>query len=100
MSASEPVDTITIVGAGQAGSWAAQTLRKQGYGGRILLVGSEPHPPYERPPLSKQVLKGEAEPPSAWLTTPEKLADSGVEFLPGRAATALDRQRRQVELQD
>ena len=100
MSASEPVNTIAIVGAGQAGAWAAQTLRKQGYDGRILLVGSEPHPPYERPPLSKQVLKGEAEPPSAWLTTPEKLAELSVAFLPGRAATALDRQTRQVELQD
>ena len=62
--------SIVIVGAGQAGYWGAQALRKQGYGGRLTLVGGEPHPPCERPPLSKQVLKGEAEPPSAWLTTP------------------------------
>ena len=92
--------TIVIVGAGQAGYWGAQALRKQGYAGRITLVGDEPHPPYERPPLSKQVLKGEAEPPSAWLTTPEKLTEMKVEFLPGRTAIALDRQGRQVELQD
>ena len=96
----ESVKTIVIVGAGQAGYWGAHALRKHGYDGRILLVGSEPHPPYERPPLSKQVLKGEAEPPSAWLTTPEKLAELKVELLPERTATALDRQGRQVELQD
>jgi 3-phenylpropionate/trans-cinnamate dioxygenase ferredoxin reductase component len=92
--------SIVIVGAGQAGYWAAQALRKQGYGGRLTLVGGEPHPPYERPPLSKQVWKGEAEPPSAWLTTPEKLAEMKVEFLAGRTAIALDRAGRQVELQD
>jgi 3-phenylpropionate/trans-cinnamate dioxygenase ferredoxin reductase subunit len=96
----ESVKTIVIVGAGQAGYWATHTLRKQGYGRRIVLVGSEPHPPYERPPLSKQVLKGEAEPPSAWLTTPEKLAELKAEFLPGQTVVALDRQGRQVELQD
>jgi 3-phenylpropionate/trans-cinnamate dioxygenase ferredoxin reductase component len=96
----EPVKTIVIVGAGQAGHWAASTLRKQGHDGRIVLVGNEPHPPYERPPLSKQVLKGEAEPPSAWLATPEKLTELNVEFLPGRTVVALDRQGRQVELQD
>ena len=96
----EPVKTIVIVGAGQAGYWAANTLRKQGHGGRIVLVGSESHPPYERPPLSKQVLKGETEPPAAWLTTPEKLTELNVDFLPGRTAVSLDRHRRQVELQD
>jgi len=92
--------TIVVVGAGQAGYWAVHTLRKQGYGGRVLLIGDEAHPPHERPPLSKQVLKGEAEPPSTWLTTPEKLADLTVEFLPGRCAVALDRHGRTIELQD
>ncbi len=96
----ESVKTIVIVGAGQAGYWGAHTLRKHGYDGRIALLGSESHPPYERPPLSKQVLKGEAEPPSAWLTTPEKLAELKVELLSGHTATALDRRARQVELQD
>ena len=96
----ESVKTIVIVGAGQAGYWGAHALRKHGYAGRIVLVGNEPHPPYERPPLSKQVLKGEAEAPSAWLTAPEKLIELKVEFLPERTATALDRQGRQVELQD
>jgi 3-phenylpropionate/trans-cinnamate dioxygenase ferredoxin reductase subunit len=96
----EPIKTIVIVGAGQAGHWAAHTLRKQGYDGRIMLIGSEFHPPYERPPLSKQILKGEAEPPAAWLTTPEKLTEMNVDFLPGRTVVALDRHGRRVELQD
>ena len=92
--------TIVIVGAGQAGFWAAHTLRKQAHDGRIILVGSESHLPYERPPLSKQVLKGEAEPSAAWLTTPEKLTELNVDFLPGRTVVALDRNGRQVELRD
>lgn len=96
----EPVRTIAIVGAGQAGYWGAHTLRKHGYAGRIVLVGNESHPPYERPPLSKQLLRGEAEPPSAWLTTVEKLAELKVEFLAGQTAAALHRQARRVELTD
>src|SRR5690554_5517327 len=50
--------TFVIVGAGQAGGWAAKTLRDQGFSGRIVLYGSEAHPPYERPPLSKGVIAG------------------------------------------
>ncbi len=92
--------SIVIVGAGQAGHWAARTLRTQGYDGRLILVGNEPHPPYERPPLSKQVLKGDAEPPSAWLATPEQLTELKVEFLAERTATTLDRHRRSVALSD
>jgi 3-phenylpropionate/trans-cinnamate dioxygenase ferredoxin reductase subunit len=93
-------EAIVIIGAGQAGCWATQTLRKQGYRGRLVLIGDEHHPPYERPPLSKQVLKGEAEPQSAWLTTPEELAELKVEVLSGGTAIALDRAGREVELQD
>src|SRR6185312_10854751 len=49
-------ETILIVGAGQAGGQAVQALRENGFGGRIVLVGDEPWRPYERPPLSKDVL--------------------------------------------
>ena len=45
--------TIVIVGAGLAGAKAAQTLREEGFDGRVVLIGEEPHRPYERPPLSK-----------------------------------------------
>ena len=59
-------DTFVIVGAGMAGGKAAETLREEGFDGRIVLVGAEPHRPYERPPLSKDYLRGESEQP-AWL---------------------------------
>ena len=50
--------TIIVVGAGLAGGTAVTELREQGYDGRLILIGSEPHPPYERPPLSKGYLLG------------------------------------------
>ena len=62
--------TIVIVGTGQAGGWAAQTLRKEGFAGTVVLIGEEPHPPYERPPLSKAVLSGAAAADSTHLLRP------------------------------
>jgi 3-phenylpropionate/trans-cinnamate dioxygenase ferredoxin reductase component len=59
------VPTLVIVGASLAGAKAAEGARDAGYDGRIVLVGDEPHLPYERPPLSKAVLRGEADPDSA-----------------------------------
>ena len=49
---------LIIVGAGHAGGRAALTLREEGYAGRLILIGDEPHLPYERPPLSKGLLQG------------------------------------------
>jgi 3-phenylpropionate/trans-cinnamate dioxygenase ferredoxin reductase subunit len=63
-------DTFVIVGAGMAGGKAAETLREEGFDGRIVLVGAEAHRPYERPPLSKDYLRGESESP-AWLQEDE-----------------------------
>ena len=51
--------SIVIVGAGQAGGTAALQLRAAGFEGDVALIGAEPHPPYERPPLSKAYLTGE-----------------------------------------
>src|SRR4051812_10618376 len=53
--------TFVIVGAGLAGAKAAETLRAEGFDGRVVLIGDEPERPYERPPLSKEYLRGEAE---------------------------------------
>ena len=50
--------TIAIVGASLAGSSAAATLREEGFDGRVVLIGAEPQPPYDRPPLSKNYLRG------------------------------------------
>src|SRR6476646_6784918 len=54
------IGTIVIVGAGLAGAAAAETLRDEGFDGRIALFGDEPEPPYERPPLTKDYLRGES----------------------------------------
>ena len=51
--------TILIIGGGQAAAQAVDTLRREGFDGRLVLVGDEPHLPYQRPPLSKQFLAGE-----------------------------------------
>ncbi|WP_447981507.1 NAD(P)/FAD-dependent oxidoreductase [Achromobacter kerstersii] len=91
---------IVIVGAGQAGGWAATTLRSRGYDGRVLLLGEEPHAPYERPPLSKAVLSGQAAADSTELFSAARLADLDIEFRPGIAATRLRVDDKLVELSD
>jgi 3-phenylpropionate/trans-cinnamate dioxygenase ferredoxin reductase subunit len=90
--------TIVIVGAGQAGGWAAQTLRSEGFKGRIILVGDEPHRPYERPPLSKAVLAGEAHADSTSLVKPEAFDLLDIDWRPKVAATRIDRSARLLHL--
>ncbi|KQP49184.1 NAD(P)/FAD-dependent oxidoreductase [Pseudorhodoferax sp. Leaf274] len=92
--------TIVIVGAGQAGGWAARTLRAEGFTGRVVLVGDEPHPPHERPPLSKAVLSGTAPPESTHLLKPEAFAALGLDWRPGAQVLRIDRAARQVVLAD
>lgn len=89
---------IVIIGAGRAGAAAAATLRAEGYPGRITLVGDEELPPYDRPPLSKDVLLGQAEPLDGVLHPPAFYVDQGIELLAGDAALAIERERRQVRL--
>ncbi|MGE8681846.1 MAG: NAD(P)/FAD-dependent oxidoreductase [Achromobacter marplatensis] len=91
---------IVIVGAGQAGGWAAATLRDRGYAGRVVLLGDEPHAPYERPPLSKAVLGGQAPPESTELFSAQRLAQLDIEFQPGVSATCLRLRERQVDTSD
>ncbi len=85
------VSRIVIVGASLAGANAALALRDQGFDGSIALIGEESHPPYERPPLSKAVLLGEADEPD-WVR-PEKgdLASAGLDLALGTVATRIDR---------
>ncbi|MDP9842881.1 NAD(P)/FAD-dependent oxidoreductase [Streptosporangium lutulentum] len=89
-------DGILIVGASAAGLSTAEALRRHGYQGRLTLVDAEPHLPYDRPPLSKQVLAGAWEPARARLRTEEQLAGLAAEFVRGEAAVALDAARREV----
>ncbi|GGJ40801.1 NAD(P)/FAD-dependent oxidoreductase [Streptomyces brasiliensis] len=81
---------IVVVGASLAGLRVAEALRGNGYTGRLRLVGDEHHLPYDRPPLSKQVLTGEWEASRTALTTPEKLAEAGIETVLGARAVAVD----------
>ena len=82
--------TFLIVGGGLAGAKAAQTLREEGFGGRIQLVGAEAERPYERPPLSKGYLTGAAERDSVYVHGPDWYAEQDVELRLGSPAVDLD----------
>ena len=71
---------VVILGAGHAGGTAAALLRQYGYEGPVTLVGEEPIPPYQRPPLSKAWLKGEADADSLALKPLEFYAENGIDF--------------------
>ena len=90
--------SVTIVGASLAGLNAAEALRREGFDGRVTLIGAETHLPYDRPPLSKQVLAGDWEPERAALTDPEELEEDGIEARLGVRATALDLDARELTL--
>ncbi|CAL9393978.1 Rhodocoxin reductase [Nocardiopsis dassonvillei] len=90
-------DPIVVVGAGLAGLRAATALRGLGYTGRLVLVGDEPDPPYDRPPLSKEVLTGRVPVSATELPVP---ADLDARLVLGRAAVRLDRAGRTVLLDD
>ena len=92
--------THVIVGAGQAGGWAAIAMRQAGFDGRIVLVGEEPWRPYERPPLSKAVLTDEAEPPIAYFHAAERYAEQRIELLLGTAVTGIEPESHRVRLSD
>ena len=92
--------TIVIVGAGLAGAKAAETLREEGYDGRLALVGAEAERPYERPPLSKGYLQGEAERDSVYVHEPGFYEERAIELRVGTAATAIDPAERTVTLAD
>ena len=83
-------DPFVVVGAGLAGAKAAETLREEGFDGPVVLVGAEPEPPYERPPLSKQYLLGRADRDSAFVHDAGWYAEHDVELRTGVRATRLD----------
>jgi 3-phenylpropionate/trans-cinnamate dioxygenase ferredoxin reductase subunit len=83
-------ELIGIVGAGPAGGRAAGSLRERGFEGRLVLLGDELEPPYERPPLSKAYLTGELPRRKLWLRGPEFYAEHGIEWRPGIRAASLE----------
>ncbi|MEU0743483.1 FAD-dependent oxidoreductase [Streptomyces sp. NPDC006134] len=92
--------TVTVVGASLAGLYAARELRAQGYDGRLVIVGDEPHLPYDRPPLSKEFLTGRADETQLALTDAEEAAALDAEWLLGVRARGLDARGRTVLLGD
>jgi 3-phenylpropionate/trans-cinnamate dioxygenase ferredoxin reductase component len=83
-------ESITIVGASLAGLRGAEALRRDGFDGRISLIGDEPHAPYDRPPLSKKVLAGDWEADRAALSPAERLAEADLDLRLGKRATKLE----------
>ena len=92
--------TFVIVGANLTGGAAVSTLRDDGFDGRIVLVGEEIHPPYERPPLSKAYLRGEESFEDALLRPREWYGENDVELALGTTATTIDPNERVVQLSD
>lgn len=90
--------TFVIVGASLAGGTAAATLRQEGFDGDVILIGKEPHPPYERPPLSKQYLRGEVPFEKAWVRPGGFYEANDIDTRFGDAATQVNPAGRRVEL--
>jgi 3-phenylpropionate/trans-cinnamate dioxygenase ferredoxin reductase subunit len=93
-------ETVVIVGAGQAGLQTAISLRQGGFEGRVVLLGAERHLPYQRPPLSKQVLKGEFDAERCQLKPEKFLTDQAIDWRPETSAASLDGRRGQLTLSD
>src|SRR5450631_4433465 len=89
-----------IIGAGQAGGYAAMALREAGFTGRILLIGDEPHRPYDRPPLSKAMLTEEPVPPVAHFHDAAKLAERDITLRLDTTVTAIDTTARRLTLRN
>ncbi|MDH6217246.1 NAD(P)/FAD-dependent oxidoreductase [Streptomyces pseudovenezuelae] len=90
--------TVTVVGASLSGLYAARELRAQGFDGRLVIVGDEPHRPYDRPPLSKDFLTGRADEDQLALTDAEETGELDAEWLLGTRARGLDARGRTVLL--
>ncbi len=92
-------ETIVVVGAALAGLRAAEELRQRGFDGRIVMVGAEEHLPYDRPPLSKELLAGECEPDAIALRR-QPYDELALEWRLGRRAIALDVANRTITIDD
>lgn len=92
--------TFVIVGASLAGAKAAEELRTQGFDGRVILLGAERERPYERPPLTKDYLRGESEREAAYVHPEGFYAEHAIELETGVTATAIDPAASRVTLDD
>lgn len=85
-----PVDTLVVVGTGHAASALVASLNQHRYQGRVVLVGDEKHPPYNRPPLSKKFLSEDVQPQELYFRSEDQLAKNDVEVRLGVAAVELN----------
>src|SRR5690242_15526399 len=92
-------DTMVVVGGGLAGAKAAETLRAEGFDGRVVVVAEEQERPYERPPLSKDYLNGGKDRDVIYVHDPAWYGDHDVELRTGVRAVALDPGAHEVELE-
>jgi 3-phenylpropionate/trans-cinnamate dioxygenase ferredoxin reductase subunit len=92
--------TFIIVGASLAGAKAAEELRERGFEGRLVLIGSEPDRPYERPPLTKDYLRGESEREKAFVHDPGFYEEHQIELLSGVTVTRIDPGLSRITLED
>ncbi|MBB3040432.1 NAD(P)/FAD-dependent oxidoreductase [Nocardioides soli] len=88
--------TMVVIGAGLAGNAAAEELREQGYDGDVVLLGAEQHLPYDRPPLSKDVLLGHEDVEATGLRDADWYTERAIDVRTGTAASAVDLERRVV----
>jgi 3-phenylpropionate/trans-cinnamate dioxygenase ferredoxin reductase subunit len=95
----EKPQTMVVVGANLAGGAAVSTLREEGFEGRVVLIGDEPDPPFERPPLSKEYLRGEKEFEATLLRPPAWYEEARVDLRLGERAKRIDPASRLVELE-
>jgi 3-phenylpropionate/trans-cinnamate dioxygenase ferredoxin reductase subunit len=91
---------IVIVGAGHAGGRAAEALRGSGFGGRVTLIGSERHPPYERPPLSKELLDGAIPVEKTHIRPASFYEEAGIALRLGMTVAGIDARARRLALAD
>ena len=92
--------TVAIVGASLAGSSAAATLREEGFAGRVVLIGAEPQLPYDRPPLSKNYLRGVTPFEKTLLRPADFYRERDIEMRLGTTVTRVDAEKRTLALQD
>ena len=88
--------TFLIIGASQAGGWVAQTLRNEGFEGKVILIGEEPYLPYERPPLSKAALLGEVTVDSTYFWPQETLDKADIEVRLNTRIIEIDRNGKEI----
>jgi 3-phenylpropionate/trans-cinnamate dioxygenase ferredoxin reductase subunit len=90
------VERVVIMGAGQAGAQVAISLRQMGFAGAVQMLGDEPFPPYQRPPLSKKFLTGEVAVDRAYIKPPAYYAQAAIELRLGIRLGAIDRNEKHV----